>query len=488
MNSITNIVVVEGTEESFIARIFHGSPLPLSITKDPKQADRITAEMEQPLVFVELDDDSIGSREILGQLMNSVNLPLFQVILLSSKKANVDLKEQLKKIYKDLKFLDFDRKNAGGNDIAALIRRSFSEMYPDQDDTRDFINQSEEELSAITALSVKSKKTYETIDTTEPNTGIQNRIFSENEPNRKKKHLNGEIYIQVREPASFLEKDYLPERAAYRKTIEKLEEECTTWERSHFHRTAFASYNILQSLNIERGLIDVARGASLLYFFPTGISSERLTRAPYIRGSQSAIKRAILKSLRANAASFNEQSDLRDIAPIIERIAVIFDHEQAVLNPSSSSDKNLTRIASTIILSDLVDRECWQDCYWDSTRTYAIVRWIESNEGKNLDSDVVWEFMRFLVETLEATPPEHVVTKQKRKELLESPPTKRNRTSSENTLKISQLTPGMRLAKPLLTFDGKPVLDNDIHLDHNLIWRIWRLCSLYPLEPAHVVF
>jgi len=487
MDRITNIVVVEGVDQSMIAKIFEGSPIPLSITKDPKEADRITSEMDKPLVFVELDDESIGSRETLNQLMQSVNLPLFQLILLSSKKANSDLKEQLKNVYRDLKFLDFDRKNYEAHDFAALIRKSFDEIYPEQDNSTDARQTTYEELSQTTPPSTKPENTEEITDITDRNKGALTRPFSEHASNRKKKHFNGDIYVQVRDPSSFLEKDYLPERAAYRKAIEKLEEECSQWERSHFHRTAYATYNILQSVNIEHSFVDTARAASILYFFPTGISTEKITRTPYIRGTQSTIKKTILKSFRANAASFNEQGDLRDLAPIIEKIATIFDTERSIPNPSSSNEKNLNKIASTIILTDLVDRECWHDHYWDSTPTYAIVRWIESSEGKNLDSDVVWAFMRFLVETLEATPPQYVITKEKRKELLKSTPAKQNNAHGENRLKISQLTPGMRLAKPLLTYDGKQVLDNDIHLDHNLIWRIWRLASLYPLEPVLIV-
>ena len=487
MNPITNIVIVEGVNESLIAKIFRGSPIPLSITNDPKEADTITSEMENPLVFVELDDDLTGAKEILDQLMTFVNLPLFQLFILGPKETNTYLEEKLKKVYKDLRFLAFDKKSAGVGDIAALIRENFSEIYPGYDDTDDIIKQSKKELSEIKAPSVKSKEPDENSQILDQNTGILTRTFPDDGINRKKKHLNGDIYIQVREPESFLDKNYLPERAAYRKAVEKLEGECTTWERAHFHRTAFASYNILQSLHIEHNLIDIARAASLLYFFPTGVSSERLTKSPYIRGSQSTVKATIIKSIRANAASFNEQSELKELAPIVEKIANIFDSERALANASYSNEKNVHKIASTIILADLIDRECWQDGYWDSTGIYAIVRWIESDAGTNLDSDVVWECMRFLVETIEATPPEHVVTKQKRKELLESPPAKRNQASSENTFRISQLTPGMRLAASLLTFDGKPVLDNDINLDNDLIWRIWRLCSLYPLESAQIV-
>jgi hypothetical protein len=484
MDAITNIVVVEGGNDSFIAKIFQGSPIPLSTTKDPNEADRITSGMNKPLVFVELDDESIGSREMLEQLMKSVNLPLFQLILLGKKKANSDLKEQLKNVYRDLKFLEFDRKNDAADDIAKLIKKSFDEIYPDQENTEAIEERTDEELAEATLPWKDSGNTEEVLNPIERETIVPIHNLPEHARTHKKRQLNGDTYIQVKDPAALLEKDYLPERAAYRKAIEKLEEECTNWERSHFHRTAFATYNILQSLNIERSFVDTARAASMLYFFPTGISSEKLTRSRYIRGTQSIIKKTMIKSFRANAASFNEQNDLREIAPIIEKIANIFDIERSISNPSSSNEQNVSKIASAIILTDLVARECWHDSYWDSTPTYAIVRWIESSEGKNLDNDVIWEFMRFLVETLEATPPEHVVTKEKRKNLQQTAPAKGNQTNSESKLKISQLAPGMRLAKPLLTFDGKRVLDHDIYLDNNLIWRIWRLSSMYPLEPA----
>ena len=154
MNPITNIVIVEGVNESLIAKIFRGSPIPLSITNDPKEADTITSEMENPLVFVELDDDLTGAKEILDQLMTFVNLPLFQLFILGPKETNTYLEEKLKKVYKDLRFLAFDKKSAGVGDIAALIRENFSEIYPGYDDTDDIIKQSKKELSEIKAPSV----------------------------------------------------------------------------------------------------------------------------------------------------------------------------------------------------------------------------------------------------------------------------------------------------------------------------------------------
>ena len=486
MDPITNIIIVEGAHESLIAKVFNGSSIPLSVTNDAKHADLLTAQMNNPLIFIELDDDCPESRGVLANLIESINLPLFQLIILGSKRINPELKEKLKRTYKDLNFLDFDRHDFEDGDIAALIKKSFSDIYQDQEYTDNLIKKTQRASSTITVPIVTLKKADEKIGTYDHRQNILNQFLSQEGGLRTKKYLNGDIYIQVREPSSLLDKDYLPELAAYRSAIEKLEKECTNWERSHFHRTAFVSYNILQSLHLEQNLVDLARATSFLYSFPTAVSNESLTRSQYIRGSQSATKKSIISSLRANATSFGEQKDLKDIAPIIATIANVLEGICSLPNPTHLSEINANKIASTIVLADLIDRECWQDSYWDSNAGYSVIQWMESAAGKNLDSDVVWECMRFLVETFEATPPEHMITKRHRKELIQFPSSKREKINDKNTHKISQLTPGMRLSEPLITFDGKHILDNDTRLDQNLIWRIWRLCALYPIEPAQI--
>ena len=57
----------------------------------------------------------------------------------------------------------------------------------------------------------------------------------------------------------------------------------------------------------------------------------------------------------------------------------------------------------------------------------------------------------------------------------------------EEKVKISSLTDGMKLSKPLKSFDGKEILEADLTLDNDLIWRIWQLSSICPLNSPMVI-
>ena len=57
----------------------------------------------------------------------------------------------------------------------------------------------------------------------------------------------------------------------------------------------------------------------------------------------------------------------------------------------------------------------------------------------------------------------------------------------EQRIPLSSLQPGMKLARPLVAFDGREILTGDLVLDQDLIWRIWQLAAMRPLNTPLVV-
>lgn len=49
-------------------------------------------------------------------------------------------------------------------------------------------------------------------------------------------------------------------------------------------------------------------------------------------------------------------------------------------------------------------------------------------------------------------------------------------------LHLAEMLPGMQLAHPLSTKDGRLLVEKDTILDPDIIWRIWRLASICPLN------
>ena len=58
---------------------------------------------------------------------------------------------------------------------------------------------------------------------------------------------------------------------------------------------------------------------------------------------------------------------------------------------------------------------------------------------------------------------------------------------SELRVALSSLRPGMRLSQPVLAFDGRMILDSDLKLDPDLIWRLWELAAKRPLNSPVIV-
>ena len=58
---------------------------------------------------------------------------------------------------------------------------------------------------------------------------------------------------------------------------------------------------------------------------------------------------------------------------------------------------------------------------------------------------------------------------------------------NEQRVPLPALAPGMRLSRALVAFDGREILASNIKLDEDLIWRIWQLAALRPLNAPVIV-
>ena len=98
---------------------------------------------------------------------------------------------------------------------------------------------------------------------------------------------------------------------------------------------------------------------------------------------------------------------------------------------------------------------------------------------------------KFLSETISTNPASFIVPKHLRDDpmLLEAARRTREQQieSNETKVAIESLQPGMKLTRPIFSFDGRKVLSGNLVLDHDLIWRIWQLSALRPLNGPLVI-
>ena len=60
--------------------------------------------------------------------------------------------------------------------------------------------------------------------------------------------------------------------------------------------------------------------------------------------------------------------------------------------------------------------------------------------------------------------------------------------AGESKVTLSALQPGMRLMRPVVSTDGTLLLPENVVLDDDIIWKLWRLAAIKPLyTPVCVV-
>lgn len=277
--------------------------------------------------------------------------------------------------------------------------------------------------------------------------------------------LGGMNYVSMRMPIRLSSDNYSPQDSLYMKLIDDSLQLAGDWEVGHFRRVAYAVKCVLGALRLEEEDLDLGITMAYLYAWPHGLSNSKVSRDQYTRRGQEGTKERFKKSLEANADTIREflsQESLADAADVMARLVDIKRRPRADV---------LTTIGSAILLADMIDRECFSENLFNARSAYYMLRWIERGEADLLDGGVIALITHFLSEAMEAAPPRIPGPELKKPE------------GAAKTVKVrfSHLQPGMRLAAPLKTIQGKKILDSGVVIDSDIIWRLWRISAVTPI-------
>ena len=129
---------------------------------------------------------------------------------------------------------------------------------------------------------------------------------------------------------------------------------------------------------------------------------------------------------------------------------------------------------------------CIRDRAWSPRAAHQLLRKFKATEIPEIHPMVLACLTKFLSEAVSQNRPAYLVSKKHR----EDPALKAERqqpiASNEHRVTVDQLTPGMKLSRALKSHDGKEVLASDMELDQDLIWRLWQLSAVRPLNSAVV--
>jgi hypothetical protein len=138
--------------------------------------------------------------------------------------------------------------------------------------------------------------------------------------------------------------------------------------------------------------------------------------------------------------------------------------------------------ASVVVAADLVDRVCFEQGLWNSRGANYLMRKARSGALAEIHPEVLACTIKFVTEAVSSLPKVYILNRDKwlNKNLQERAKEQKSYRAGKEELSvtITSMEPGMRLARPIYSFDGELVVEAGIMLDEDLIWRIWQLSAI----------
>jgi hypothetical protein len=297
------------------------------------------------------------------------------------------------------------------------------------------------------------------------------------------KTVGGEAYA-----ASVTEED-LKRRAnldpRLRPVIEEIALEAGTWGARHLFRCAYLSQCVAVAMKLPEDTVAAVREASVLLAAAIKRTERSLLKLNYLKPEHSNIRRDLASRMKDSAMRTAVELQSPLVGQLIGITAKILCREQG------SDQDDLSLAASIVMACEFVDRICYQSGHWNPRSAHYLLRKCKAGELGDYHPSVIACIIKLLSEAIASRTLTMLLGKGLRNNPALLAEAKRVRNEPvqphERKIPIESLLPGMRLSRPIRAFDGRQILDEDLILDQDLIWRLWQLAAIRPLNAPVVV-
>ena len=265
---------------------------------------------------------------------------------------------------------------------------------------------------------------------------------------------------------------------------EKALQGADSWVKGHAVRVAYIAFCLLRATGESTDSVVQSTRAALLHA-TSFRTKRRVARVDYFSGSDPEVRRRIAKSVRESATKVSFELGFPDESIVIALLARLIARDEV------TRDSPECKLAYGLYVADVVDRMCWDSGYFNPARGYALLKLAKRGQLADMSPAIAVAAVKFVSEAIVGSPQRlrspTAFTRKFRQRMEKGEIERHGPTVGEREVSVEDLTPGMKLSRPLKTFDGREVLESDLKLDEDLIWRLWQLTSIRPLEVAMVV-
>jgi len=256
--------------------------------------------------------------------------------------------------------------------------------------------------------------------------------------------------------------------------------------RRHILRTTVLVGRVMEALQVSPARRDAGAGAALAYAWGFGDEDPELVRQTYLSRRHRDVRTKLTHGLERSAARVDAELGRADIAEIIRCFGALVAHD-----PLEGISAEVVELSMIVFGAESVARICYQSGWWNPRHAYKVLQRLESGWFGDLPPQVATALAKIVAGAVSERPRSFIVPRRLRTDprLLALARAHREATlrSDEHRVELADLIPGMRLSRPVETFDGATVLEADLKLDHDLIWRLWRLSAIRPLNGPLVI-
>lgn len=298
--------------------------------------------------------------------------------------------------------------------------------------------------------------------------------------------LGGALYPHGIQEEMARQQNLLPQDRQLQDAARSICTDVGKWGRLHLYRTSFICRNILTALKVSDEYQEQAKAA--LFLFAQSFAGEKpdLLRREYFDARHTTLRRELCSRIKDSAMTVALELKSPEVGNLIAVLGRLVGREEGVTDTAPSV------MASAIMAADITDRICFQSGFWNPRRTYSFMKKIKNGQMADFHPEVLCCVVKFLNEAMNGHPQAFVLAKHIRN----NPGLKRaaeawkeqKLTAEEKKVALINLMPGMRLSRPVMSYDGREILSSDVKLDQDLIWRLWQLSTVRPLNGPLVVF
>lgn len=273
--------------------------------------------------------------------------------------------------------------------------------------------------------------------------------------------------------------------------------ETDSWLGLHARRVALLAGNITQALRATADRDSAIRTAGL--FLNWGILEDwgllenfnNLRRMDIFLCLDREAIDALGRGFERSAGFVAERLKDEPVKDLLETVSMMIRGQEPNISPE------LHRDAQCVMVSEFINRSCWGNGAWNSFGAYRSIKHLRSGMLRNVDTVIVDAAIRALGDAIQASSTmtnSFSLTDEQKAEASKTYQDARQKAQkqfpdSETTaLSITALEPGQRVARPIAARDGQIVLDANVELDRDHIWRLWQLGAVRALNSTvHVV-